>query len=103
MSVWWFGLSSQLEIMISNCPTCVQERQSPGQLFVQSERPSSPWQIVAIYLFKCVAWYLIEMFARFGIPEIVWSDNGSQFVSSNFQSFANTYIFRSLTVVLRQR
>ncbi|KAJ8889606.1 hypothetical protein PR048_009106 [Dryococelus australis] len=110
--------------MIRNCPTCMQERQNPRQPFVQSERPSHTWPIVAIDLFKCDAWYLIvtdyysryfeicplsrltdtavigglkEIFAHFGIPEIVRSDNGSQFTSSNFQSFANTYNFQVIT------
>ncbi|KAJ8876327.1 hypothetical protein PR048_020772 [Dryococelus australis] len=36
---------------------------------------------------------LKEVFAQFGIPEIVRADNGSQFISSNFHSFGHTYDF----------
>ncbi|KAJ8885377.1 hypothetical protein PR048_011574, partial [Dryococelus australis] len=80
--------------------------------------------LIANYLLKCDAWYLIvtdyysryfkicplshltdvavidglkEIFGNFGITEIVRSDNCSQFVSSNFQSFANTYNFQVIT------
>ncbi|KAJ8884230.1 hypothetical protein PR048_016087 [Dryococelus australis] len=109
MSVWWFGLSSQLENIIRNCPTWVQERQNPRQPFVRSERPSRPWQIVAIDLFKCDAWYLIVTvyYSRYfeicslsrltDAAVIGGSDNGSQFVSSKFQSFANIYNFQVIT------
>ncbi|KAJ8874636.1 hypothetical protein PR048_025502 [Dryococelus australis] len=101
MPVWWFKLSWQLEKLIRNYPN--------------SEKPSRPWQVVVVDLFKCDKWYLTvffwicplthmsdvtvigklkEVFARFGIPEIVRADNGSQFVSCNFQSFAQSYNFQ---------
>ncbi|KAJ8867142.1 hypothetical protein PR048_033006 [Dryococelus australis] len=124
MSVWWFGLSSQLENLVRNCPNCIQERQNPKQPFLQAEKPSRPCQVAAVHLFKCDTWYLIlndyyfrffeiypltsmsdvtvigklkVVFARFGIPEIVRADSGSQFISRNFQSFAQTYNFQGVT------
>lgn len=37
-----------------------------------------------------------EVFARFGIPEIVRSDNGIQFLS-DFQQFGHEYDFKIIT------
>lgn len=44
-----------------------------------------------------VIMHLKSFFARHGIPEVVISDNGTQFVSQEFQSFARDYGFRTVT------
>jgi len=33
--------------------------------------------------------YLRQLFAQFGIPETIVSDNGTQFVSANLKNFAD--------------
>ena len=40
---------------------------------------------------------LKSIFARHGIPEVVVSDNGSQFTSATFAEFAQSYAFAHLT------
>lgn len=40
---------------------------------------------------------LKSIFARYGIPKTVVSDNGPQFASGSFQDFARTYGFKHVT------
>ena len=46
---------------------------------------------------KLVVMKLKNTFARWGIPEALVSDNGSQFVSSEFVSFSKEYGFKCST------
>ncbi|XP_018403210.1 PREDICTED: uncharacterized protein K02A2.6-like [Cyphomyrmex costatus] len=91
--------------------------------FVKEAFPNRPWQKVGIDLFKLDAWYLVivnyysryieisqlktlterevitkckEIFARYGIPETVRSDCGTQF-ASEFRRFAKEYDFEHIT------
>lgn len=120
-SVWWLGLSSQIECLVKTCPNCVENRENIRETFIRDETATRPWQKVAVDLFKCLEkWYVIitdyysrwfdifllsslteeavivklkECFSRYGIPESVRSDNGPQF-SSQFHNFAKNYHFR---------
>ena len=40
---------------------------------------------------------LRQSFCRKGVPDIVWSDQGTQFMSKQFQEFAKQWGFRHLT------
>ena len=40
---------------------------------------------------------LRQSFCRVGVPDIFWSDQGPQFMSSQFQNFAKQWGFRHLT------
>lgn len=122
-SVWWIGLSTQIENSIRNCPQCVENRTNPVETFVKDAFPDRPWQKIALDLFKTENWYLIvtdyysrffeifklktmtesviisklkELFARYGIPELVRSDNGPQF-QNEFRKFALEYDFKHVT------
>ena len=122
-SIWWLGLSSQLRNLIENCPECVQERKNIHEPFVKQDFPDRPWQKVGMDLFKLNKWYLIitdyysryfeicplkcmteeeiiqhckTVFARFGVPDIVRSDCGTQF-ASGFQMFAKDFDFSHIT------
>lgn len=105
--VWWLELSTQIENVIRICPNCIEERVNIWEPFHKDEGTSRVWQKVAMDLFKCAGvWYLIitdyfsrffeivqlsdmsqknvinkvkEVFSRYGIPEIVRTDNGPQF------------------------
>nr|CAH7731836.1 unnamed protein product [Callosobruchus chinensis] len=123
-AVWWLGLSTEIENLVRNCPQCVEHRINKREPFVKDSFPERPWQKVAIDLLKLDGfWYMIvvdyfsryfeifkltsltstvvitklkELFSRFGIPEVVRSDNGSQF-RHEFQEFAKCYDFKFIT------
>ena len=120
-SVWWPGLSNQLEEVVKQCPICIKERVNPAEPVIPSELPDRPWQKVAADLFELkghpyllvidyfsrytevaklssttspdVTVHLQSMFARHGIPEQFISDNGPQFSSTSFAKFAEDYGF----------
>ncbi|MCY3930012.1 MAG: RNase H-like domain-containing protein, partial [Acidobacteria bacterium] len=124
-SVWWPGLSSQIEEMVKNCPTCCKSQSQRAQPLIPSTLPSLPWQKVAMDIFEWKkASYLLlvdyysryieiaklsrptsgevimhtkSIFARHGIPETVISDNGPQFSSKEFSQFADKYCFVHVT------
>lgn len=123
-AVWWLGLSTEIENLVRNCPECVEHRINKKEPFVKEPFPERPWQKVGIDLFKLDChWYLIvvdyfsryfeifklssltekviitklkDLFSRFGIPEVVRSDNGPQF-QSEFKQFAENYDFKHVT------
>ena len=120
-SVWWPGLSHQLEEVVKQCPTCIKERVNPAEPVIPSELRDRPWQKVAADLFELeghpyllvidyfsryievaklssttspdVSVHLQSMFERHGIPEQLISDNGPQFSSTSFAKFAEDYGF----------
>ncbi|UYV62758.1 K02A2.6-like [Cordylochernes scorpioides] len=106
-SVWWLGISQEIERMVSSCTKCLKERKPKHEPLMPSEFPIRPWQKVGMDLFYLNGrWYLIvcdyysrypeisllqnltaqevisrlkSIFARHGTPETVRSDNGPQF------------------------
>lgn len=124
-SVWWPGLSKQLEEVVRNCAVCCKEQKYRRQPLIPSPMPDRPWQKVAADLFyfkgsqyllvidyfsrfvemsklsrtlsRDITDHLKSMFARHGIPDVVRSDNGPQFASANFAQFAKDYNFNHVT------
>ena len=120
-SVWWPGLSKQLETLINNCTICNKFQNQAVEPLIPSALPSLPWQKVATDLFKWkgltyllvvdyfskyieisklegessqeVIQRLKSIFARHGIPQQVMSDNGPQYSSIEFSKFAKAYQF----------
>jgi hypothetical protein len=97
-SVWWPGLSRQVEELVKNCRTCIQEAKQRPEPLEPSEVPQRPWQKLAKDLMelngnpylivvdyhsryieianlengttsKCVINHLKSIFARHGVPE----------------------------------
>ena len=126
-SIFWPGMSNQIEDMISKCPTCLRHRNCNQKKTLQSHKlPSRPWERVATDLFDfkgrphliVVDYYsrypevselrnirsatviskMKSFFSRHGIPSEVISDNGSQYTSEEFKSFADTYGFTHTTI-----
>ena len=124
-SVWWPGLSTELESIVDNCRLCRMYQAQKTEPMLPFPFPDLPWQRVGMDLFK---WkkhiYLIivdyysrfievgkldntsagsvilrckNIFARHGIPEQVVTDNGPQFDSNEFRKFAREYQFRHIT------
>lgn len=127
-SVWWPGISIDIGNMVKRCPNCIQEHINLKEPLMPSKLPTRPWKKICLDLFKINnRWYValidyyskfIEMdelhslktsavilflkqnFARHGIPEFVYSDNGPQFQrvdSAEFARFAKDYGFTHVT------
>ncbi|XP_064475528.1 uncharacterized protein K02A2.6-like [Ornithodoros turicata] len=124
-SAWWPGISLELQDYIRRCPTC-QEHRIPGvEPLMQSTLPQRPWETIGMDLFYANGRsYLVvvdyfskffelsrlktttsanviakirPMFARFGVPDVVRSDNGPQFASGEFQRFLSTQGIKHVT------
>ncbi len=115
-SVWWPGLSKELQKLIENCDICAGERINPREPMLPTDLPTRPWSTVGADLFQRdnkQYLVLVDYFSRYfeivkltlttseaviehcklifphhGIPEVVHSDNGPQFASECFCKFA---------------
>ncbi|KAL6459873.1 hypothetical protein MHYP_G00316320 [Metynnis hypsauchen] len=124
-SVWWLGLSAQITKFVAQCEICAKHQQLHPEPMTPSELPMRPWQKIGADMFYwqnysyllVVDYYsryieiiktsittsagvingLKSIFARHGVPEILITDNGPQFSSSSFSSFATDYDFRHVT------
>ena len=124
-SVWWPGLSRQLEELVRSCTACAVERRNPSEPMIASETVLRPWQTVGtdMFVYKKATYLLVvdyassyveiaesaattspdvilhlrSIFARPGIPETVVSDNGLQYASHEFARFASEEGFVHVT------
>ena len=124
-SVWWPGLSIQIENMVANCSTCAKDRPEPKEPLMSSSFPLRPWERLAADLFELEGkvylivvdyysrWFEIrrlndqssarvisvlkKLFSTHGIPDIIVSDNGPQFTSDAFRLFTTEYDFVHVT------
>ena len=122
---WWPGISKDIENRVKECHTCASRIPQRKEPMIASDLPLYPWQKVGADLFELkgtkyllvvdyfscyveivkltstcsevVIGHLKTIFARVGIPEIVVSDNGPQFVSSEMKTFAVSYNFEHVT------
>lgn len=121
-TIFWPGMSAQIEDLISKCATCQRHRNSnPKEPLHPHQLPQRPWQRVATDLFewnkrphllvvdyysrypevaelrdmraKTVISKMKSFFSRHGIPDEVVSDNGPNYASHEFVEFANSYGF----------
>jgi hypothetical protein len=120
--VYWPKMNEQIKQMISVCDVCnrvrSQQQKEPLQL---QEVPSRAWAVVSSDLFELnnriyiivvdhysnffeyellsaatsglVIRAMKQMFARYGIPEKMITDNGTQYVSDEFKKFSKEYGF----------
>lgn len=70
ISVWWVGLSTQLDKLIKDCNTCIEHRQNPHEPLKQDKIPSRPMEKIEADLFKNKtnnSWYVIitDYYSRF--------------------------------------
>ena len=120
--IYWPGMSAQIEDMVSSCTICSRyQRSNPKEPLLPHSPVHRPWEKVGADL--CVLdgrTYLVlvdyysnfievdhvkettsnqvikcckSQFARHGIPDIVFTDNGPQFSSQQFRDFASAYQF----------
>ena len=125
LSVWWPGITKSIEKYVNGCRTCCQFQKPKVEPLCLSELPQMCWQKVGTDLFvwnqatyvlvidyysryieiakltsltsEGVITHLKSIFARHGIPHTVVSDNGPQYSSSSFATFADQYGFCHIT------
>ena len=118
--VFWPGMQQDINEMVADCHPCNAYHDSQVQEPLQPHSiPETPWAQVGMDFFaldgvsyllmsdyysnwpeilectRITARVLIQhcqvMFSRYGIPQIIIADSGTQFTSREFQDFAKTY------------
>lgn len=114
---WWMGIDKSIEQMSAECRDCAEHRAEPGKVFTHHwEYPSKPFERIhcdyagpffGVYFFICVDAFskwpevhilkeistettipiLQSIFATFGLPVKIVTDNGAQFTSFKFEQF----------------
>ena len=124
-SIWWPGMYSDVENYVKKCMICVKQSSVKHQPWTENPLPEGPWVEVGADVFQIrdelflilVDYYTrwIEtlpircqtsnevvkamkcLFARFGVPKKLRSDNGPCFASDLFKSFAKEWNFLHCT------
>ena len=124
-SVWWPGVSKDIEALVQSCTECQKSATLPREPLIQSPLPNYPWEKVAADLFELnktiyllvvdyfsrfveiqkltsttsisIITVLKSIFARHGIPTTLITDNGPQFISNEMSQFSSTYGFHHVT------
>ncbi|XP_046408442.1 uncharacterized protein K02A2.6-like [Ischnura elegans] len=123
-AIWWPGISADIQNAVEKCEECLERRPQPVEPLMPTAVPERPWMMVGMDIltvrnqsFLVVVDYFSRypevtrltsttaaavigkikaIFARFGIPEVVRSDNGPQFRGEMLE-FAKEYGFRLIT------
>lgn len=124
--IYWPGMSAEIKQYISACEICreLDTTSQPNEPLISHEVLSCPWESVGTDIFfldgkeylitidyrrnfweadrlldsnaSTVILELKSHYARHGIPDQVMSNNGPQFVSTEFATFAKTWEFDHL-------
>ena len=122
LSIWWPGLSTEINDFVKRCGHCQERRSTQRKEPLKSTPlPQYPWQNIGCDICEVkgstyivmVDYYsryieiayirtptthsvilkMKDVFARWGVPETVVSDNGPQFASREFSAFATSAQF----------
>lgn len=125
-SVWWPGINAQIQKVVLACEKCQMDRPSQRkEPLVPSVIPERPWAKVAVdfaefkgqkylvlvcyysryieiaHMDKTDAYSVVcklkSIFARFGVPEQLVTDNGPPFGSKEFKEFVRWYEMEHIT------
>lgn len=125
-SLYWPRMTTEIKEYISKCDVCMTHRTGQGkEPMLQHEFVTWPWARVAADLCEfddrvllvvsdyysnfievarlsnltshAVIKELKAIFARYGVPDTLVTDNGSQFSSAEFAVFAKTWMFEHKT------
>ncbi|UYV82251.1 K02A2.6-like [Cordylochernes scorpioides] len=112
----WPGIDKNIEELARDCRMCQESASMPPSTISEWTWPEKPWHrlhldlagpfmgrmfmvlvdaytkwleivIIKDFTSRTIIGHLREIFARFGLPEILVIDNGRQFVSSEFEEF----------------
>ena len=70
-TVWWPGISSQIDQLVRHCQICIKEKKNAAEPLIPSILPDRPWQKVCTDLFELNGkkyLIIIDYFSRY--PEI---------------------------------
>ena len=125
-AIWWPGISNDIKTYVEKCHHCQVNRPAQkAEPLRPKPLPERPWQDICMDILEyggrhylavideysrwleivhmknmsssVVVLELKNLFARWGIPHKITSDNGSQFTSVEFHKFANDYGFKTVT------
>ena len=126
VSLFWPGMTSDIKNKCTSCPLCAQyASQAPKEPMLSHAIPDYPWSVVSQDILMWEGkWHLVTTchysdwveidvlpntltatvvqltkahIARFGIPERLITDNGPQFISTEYKQFASEYGFEHVT------
>ena len=115
-SIYWPGMSKEIDQLISKCDICLRHRNQQSREPLKCHEPAGyPWEKIATDVFtwqnrdyllvvdyftrfvevaylantnsETVVTHLKSMCSRHGIPEIIFSDNASYYTSQTFKTF----------------
>ena len=123
--VWWPGISKDMEAYVKSCPVCQKTTTLHKEPLISTPLPNHPWERIASDLFELknstylltvdyysryaevqklssttsssVITHLKSIFARFGVPAEMVSDNGPQYSSQEMKDFSENYGFKHIT------
>ena len=125
-TLYWPRMTTEVREYVSKCEICLAHRDSPGkEPIIQHEIIARPWSKVGADLCesngrtllvmcdyysnfievahlksttsRCVIREMSEVFARFGVVDILVTDNAPNFTSAEFAVFAKTWAFEHVT------
>lgn len=120
-SVYWPGINADIDKIVSSSETCLKHKaKQPKEPMIIRDLPQEPWQKAGTDLFQldgknyllvtdylsnypemseiCVISHMKSIFARQGISQIVYSDDGPCYSCKEFQRFAKEYDFQHVTL-----
>ena len=124
--VFWPGINNDIKVMVQNCSSCIKySSKACAEPLKPHDFPLRPWQRTGVDLFshrnrnylviadyfsfypevihlssictKAVINGLKSVFARYGVCDVMVSDNGPQFSSNEFSQFAKDWQFQHIT------
>ena len=121
-TLFWPGISKELEDIVRNCEPCQQfQNKLQSELILPHHIPEIPWTKVGTDLFELndkiyvivvdytsnfydisqlpdkrsstVVTHTKRIFSKFGIPKLVFSDNGPEFIGNPYKTFSKQWDF----------
>ncbi len=108
-SIFWPGINSEIEDLVSNCSVCQTYRnRQQKETLIQHTIYGHDYVIVTDYFSKyierltnkassTVVNKIKEIFSRHGIPKELCADNGPEYTASCFKRFAKEWDFKHTT------